>query len=181
MGQAIENQARQEVATAIQEIFAAGRQPKSLRTDKGSEFTNRILKQYLKDNNIHHILTYNETKANCAERTIKTIKLKLFRYILHNQTYEYLDVLQKTAHSYNATKHRSLGRPPAEITKDNEQENRYQQYLIRSKPKTANIKARAPRYHVGDVVRISHGRRVFDREYQQKWTGELFKIITVYR
>ena len=32
------------------------------------------------------------------------------------------------------------------------------------------------RYKVGDTVRISHLRNVFTREYDQKWTGEVFTI-----
>ncbi len=29
---------------------------------------------------------------------------------------------------------------------------------------------------MGDTVRISHVRQVFDKEYTQKWTGEIFKV-----
>jgi hypothetical protein len=36
-------------------------------------------------------------------------------------------------------------------------------------------------YKIGEVVRVSHLRGVFDREYSQKWTGELFRVNKRYR
>ncbi len=42
----------------------------------------------------------------------------------------------------------------------------------RTKPKAK----RRFEYKVGDTVRISHLRQVFDKEYTQKWTGEIFKV-----
>ncbi len=75
--------------------------------------------------------------------------------------------------SYNHTVHRSLGHPPVTVTKSNESESRLQQYLLRKKP---TRKRRNYRYAIGQTIRISHIRSVFDREYSQKWTGEIFKI-----
>ncbi|MCG8113586.1 MAG: chromo domain-containing protein, partial [Candidatus Thiodiazotropha taylori] len=37
------------------------------------------------------------------------------------------------------------------------------------------------KFKVGQTVRISHVRSLFDREYSQKWTGEIFSIGTRYR
>ncbi|KAJ8911559.1 hypothetical protein NQ315_007940 [Exocentrus adspersus] len=35
------------------------------------------------------------------------------------------------------------------------------------------------KYHVGDVVRISKHKSVFDKSYSGNWTPELFKIVKV--
>ena len=51
--------------------------PKNLRSDQGSEYKNNQVKKFLRDNRVNHIFTYYETKANYAERVIKTIKLKI--------------------------------------------------------------------------------------------------------
>ena len=37
------------------------------------------------------------------------------------------------------------------------------------------------KYKIYQTVRLYHVRSVFDREYSQKWTGELFKIDTRFR
>ena len=34
------------------------------------------------------------------------------------------------------------------------------------------------KFKINQTVRLSHVRSVFDREYSQKWTGEIFKIGT---
>ena len=62
------------------------RRPKNLRTDKGTEFTNRAVKKLLKDRGINAYTTKNETKANYAERVIRTVKGLLYRYFLYRQT-----------------------------------------------------------------------------------------------
>jgi hypothetical protein len=171
----IHNKTGVEVVRVLKDIFEQGRRPKSLQTDKGTEFVNRKVGVYLKSVEVHFFVAQNETKANYAERCIKTIKHKLFRYILKKQSYRYVDVLQNVVRSYNGTVHRSLGVAPRVVTKDNEDEIRLQQYLLRTKIRKLPKKKRF-RYKVRDVVRISHVRSVFEREYSQKWTGELFKI-----
>ena len=37
------------------------------------------------------------------------------------------------------------------------------------------------KFKLNDKVRISHLRRLFRREYDQKWTGEIFKVSGRYR
>ncbi len=176
--QPLKNKTGKEVSKAMTETFLNGRQPGSIRTDKGSEFTNRDVKKYLKDTGIDHFVTQNETKANYAERVIKTIKHKIYRYILKNNSYRYVDALTDIVTSYNNTNHRSLGTTPSSVTKNNEGESRLRQYLIR-RPSEAKPNHKM-KYNVGDIVRISHVRGVFDREYSQKWTGELFKVKSRY-
>jgi hypothetical protein len=178
-----------ELVRAIGSVFEEGRKPELLRTDRGSEFTNRDVQKYLKERDVGYITAYNETKANYAERVIKTLKHKIFRYILKHQNYRYTDVLQDLVTSYNHTVHRSLGATPDSITPDGEGESRFKQYQLRQKEqnvKTKKVissrnKPTPYKYKMGELVRISHVRGAFDREYSQKWTGELFKVIKRYR
>lgn len=181
--QPIKSKKGAEVVKALQSIFKGDRRPNMLRSDRGMEFRSKEVNKYLHSQNIHHFYALNtETKANYAERLIKTIKHKLFRYMMKHRTQRYIDVFQDIVHSYNHTVHRSLGRTPASITKGNEGESRLQQYLLR-KTAVKSKKGRKPRYtfKLGQTVRLSHVRSVFDREYSQKWTGEIFKIKSRYR
>ena len=84
------------------------RRPKNLRTDKGTEFTNRAVKKLLKDQGINAYTTKNETKANYAERVIRTVKGLLYCYFLYRQTYHYIDVLDNIVENYNNRKHSSI-------------------------------------------------------------------------
>ena len=178
----LKNKTGLEVAKAMASIFDEGRVPRySLRTDRGMEYRSKEVQKLLKERGIHHILTQNETKANYAERVIKTIKHKLFRYIIKHQNHRYIDKLNDVVKSYNTTKHRSLGATPNSITQDTQDESRLQQYLLRKPNSIKNEKRKLKfKYKIGEIVRISHLKAVFDREYSQKWTGELFKVKTRY-
>jgi hypothetical protein len=175
--QALKNKTGGEVVKALKRVFADKRVPKVMRTDKGGEFNNKEVSKYLDTANVHRFSTQNETKANYAERAIKTIKHKIFRYALKKRSYRYVDVLADIVNSYNDTIHQSLGRTPRSIDKTSEGESRLEQYLLRTKKGNKRRRPKKYKYDIGQTVRVSHVRNVFDREYSQKWTGELFKIV----
>ena len=160
---------------AFKTLFTAtNRRPKHLRTDKGTEFTNRAVKKVMRDENIDAYTTKNETKANYAERVIRTLKGLVYRYFHHKQTYVYTDVLQQLVDNYNQRPHRSLnGLSPDEITTDNESQVWKRMYVDTSQ---LGSKRKTFAFKVGDQVRISHLKYTFQRDYQQKWTEEVFRI-----
>ena len=56
----------------------------TLQTDLGTEFTNKAFQSWLKQHNIHFFTTHNnKIKASIAERFIRTIQEKLWRYFKH--------------------------------------------------------------------------------------------------
>lgn len=100
-----------EVVDAFRLILLSGRKPKSLQTDQGSEFKNFKFQKFLKDEGIRFFTTYNNGKASVAERLIRTIKGKMFKYFSLNRTCRYRNVLDQLIHSYNHTYHSSIRRP----------------------------------------------------------------------
>jgi hypothetical protein len=169
-----------DVKTAFQDIFL-DRKPRTIRTDKGQEFNAIVVQKYFHEEGVHHFQTQNEVKASFAERVIKTLKLRLSRYFSLKQNNRWIDVLQDFTSSYNATYHRSIKRTPRSVTKLNEVEvwqNQYDLPQTQKRPKkTKTPKIKSPfRYKIGDFVRISHLRNLFDREYDERWSGEVFKI-----
>ena len=172
---ALQTKTGPEVASAFETIFKNKRTPNIIRSDQGKEFLNKHVQAIYKMYNVKHFITYNEPKANYAEHVIKTIKMRVARYTLKQSNARYIDVLQNITQSYNNTHHHSIGTTPASVNKANEGEIRLAQYMLRQKYKSTHTKP----FKVGDVVRISHVCKVFDKEYHQKWTGELFKVATV--
>ena len=172
-----------DVLASLKILLSGERRPKVIRKDKGKEFNNKEVSKFLKDKGIHHFNTENtETKANYVERVIKTLKHKLYRYFIKKRTQRYVDVLPEIVRGYNHTVHSSLGRTPASVDPATESESRYEQYLIRRKRKTGGpIKDRRYAFKVGQVVRVSRIRNVFDRQYSQHWSGELFKVTRRFR
>lgn len=88
-------------------------------TDKGSEFYNKQVQDFLKEKHVTHFFSRNEKKANVAERGIKTIKARLIRYMTHIQTHQRGEVLPKIIKSYNATYHRTNNRAPHQVKTSN--------------------------------------------------------------
>ena len=170
-----------EVANGLRKILKGGRRPKALRTDKGRELRNAEVRRYLSEIGVHHFFAQNtETKANYAERFIKTLKHKIYRYLFKTRKERYVDALPDLVYSYNNTVHQSLGRTPASVNESNESESRLEQYLLRRK-KSSPTRVRGFKYKPGQTVRINQLRHAFDRQYSQKWSGELFKITSRFR
>ena len=164
-------------------VILSERKPQSIKSDKGSEFKNKYVQRYLSKQNIHAYYSQNETKSAIVERSIRTIKVALYRYFRHKQAYRYLDVIQKFVYDYNHRPHTSLGKfSPAEVNKINANEVRFDSYIIRqrkikSEPRTSKTKKRKKyKFKIDDLVRITYVRHPFQRDYKQKWTEELFKI-----
>ena len=154
-------------------LISTTRRPQVLRTDSGKEFTNKGVQSLLQAAGVKHFTTKNETKANYAERVIRTLKGLVYRYCVHNQTYKYDDVLESLVQNYNHRPHTSLkGRAPADVKQTNEAlvwKQLYVDTVVKRRPKPFRLK-------IGDTVRISHLKYTFQRDYHQKWTQELFIV-----
>ena len=167
---AIKTPSGKEAKEAIQSFLERGRKPLKIRSDKGTEFLNKIVQNFLKSEGIDHFVTQNEVKANFAERGIQTLKAKITRYLRANQTHEWVSVLQKITDSYNNSVHRSIKQAPGSVTKKDETKLWRVLYSLR-KP---NIKKIKYKFELGDIVRISKLRKAFQRYYSEHWTNELF-------
>lgn len=159
------------LVTAFKKILESGRKPVKLQSDKGTEFLNKEFQSLLKKNNIYFFTTQNEeTKASVVERVNRTLKTRMWKYFTWKNTYRYIDVLSELVNSYNNRFHRSIGRKPSSVNAANEDEVREKLYG----PHT--IKQTLPKFSVGDHVRISKYKKVFDKGYLPNWSREIFTI-----
>jgi len=163
------------VAKAYESIFNEGRKPNKIRTDKGQEFCARAVQSVFQKEGIRHLYAQNEVKASISERVIKTIKTKIYRYFTYKQSSRYIDKLQSFADGYNHTIHSTIDIEPAKVRKRNEETVRLSTYLARPNDRKP-VKQLIFKFKVGDKVRITQLRNIFSREYDEKWTGEVFNI-----
>ena len=96
------------ISIAFQKIISEGRKPNKIWVDQGGEFYNNLFKRFLKINNIEMYSTYNEGKSVVAERFIRTLKNKIFKYMTAVSKNVYFDVLDNIIDKYSNTVHRSL-------------------------------------------------------------------------
>lgn len=168
---ALKDKSAREVTEAFSEILSKTK-PKNLQTDQGKEFFNKNFQALMKKHGINHYHTYSIKKAAIAERAIRTLKERLFKYFSLNGSYRWIDVLDDFVGEYNKTKHRTIGMKPCDVNEKNEKG------LLKTKFNHIKIAGRG-RFKVGDVVRISKEKHVFSKGYLPNWTTELFKITNV--
>ena len=70
------------ITNTFQNILkASNRKPNKIWVDQGSEVTNSSSKKWLKDNDIEMYSIHNEEKSVVAERFIRTLKTKIYKYM----------------------------------------------------------------------------------------------------
>ena len=119
------------------------------------------------------------------ERLNKTLRSIIFRYLAKHRSRRYIDTLQDLVKSYNSTPHRSLNNiAPKDVNASNAANLWAYMYLKPKKRKEGTsikkgkrtIRRRLYKYKIGQLVRISHLRRPFQRVYNEQWSYEVFKI-----
>ena len=63
----------------IETVNDSNRKPNKLWVDQGREFYNKIMKEWLHNNDIFIYFTHNEGKSVTAERFKKTLKAKIYK------------------------------------------------------------------------------------------------------
>ena len=112
----LKNKTGEYLVNGFQSILDLGRSPEKLQTDKGTEFLNRNVQSFLKENNIHFSTTNSELKASVVERFNRTLKTRMWKYFTAKNNRVYIDNLQDIVHEYNNSYHRSIGRAPASVS-----------------------------------------------------------------
>ena len=69
--------------------------------DKGSEFYKRSIKSILLNNDLEMYSMHNEGKSAIAERFIKTLKNKNYKYMISVSKNVYVDKLDNIVNKYN--------------------------------------------------------------------------------
>lgn len=157
----LQNKTNVSIVKAFESLFEkTDRRPLTIQSDNGKEFVGKIVKDYLKKNDINFRVTRNpDVKAAIVERFNRTLKSKMFRYFTFANTRKYVDVLQNFVDSYNKTVHSTIKMRPIDVN----HENAHQAYEnLKRKYKYVN---RKPKYTVNQTVRISRKRGVFEKAY----------------
>lgn len=172
----LKNKTGPSIKSALEDIInKSKRQPVSLASDKGKEFYNSIVKNYLSEKEINHFSTENsDIKCSVAERAIRTIKQKIWRYFTYTGHNNYINVLQDIASSYNESVHRSIGMQPSKVTDKNFMT------VWRKLYSTKKIAVETKFVlSVGNHVRISKVKQIFEKGFENNWSKEIYTVRTV--
>jgi transposase InsO family protein len=166
----IKNKSAPTLVAAFKRILDnSDRKPDKVHSDRGSEFTNRLFQSFLKEKNIGFYHTFNDVKASIVERFNRTIQQRIYRYFTWKGTLKYLDALPEIVDAYNNSYHRSIKRTPASVNKNND-DDVWMTLYGNPPPK------RGYAFNIGDPVRISKSKKLFEKGYLPNWSEEVFKI-----
>ena len=132
--------------------------------DQGKEFYNNSFKKRLKDDDIEMYSVNNEGKSVVAERFIRTLKTKIYKYMTSVSKNVYIDKLDDIVGEYNNTYHRTIKMKPVDV-KDNT-------YIDFNK----EVNDKDPKFKLDDHARISKYKNIFAKEYTPNWSEEDFVV-----
>jgi transposase InsO family protein len=108
------------VAIAFEKILAK-RVLNMLQTDRSVEFLNSQMQDEFRQHDVRHYSSMNDdTKAALVERFSRTLKSRLYRYMIRHHMNRWIDVINDVVSSYNRSHHRSIGMAPIDVTSDKE-------------------------------------------------------------
>lgn len=174
----LKNKTGNEVTSAMAGIFAENPThiPKNLHTDKGTEFYNQHFQRLMKKHNINHYSTYTHLKASIVERLNRTILNKLWKKFNLQGTHKWLNILQPIMKAYNSSYHRTIKMRPIDVNAKNEKKLLETVYR---RNQTLTVEKKKTKFQIGNFVRISKFKTIFEKGYTPNWTTELFKIVKV--
>jgi hypothetical protein len=196
----ITNKSASTVVAALSTVVAeVGRGPTKLQSDRGSEFIAQEMKDYCKSMDITQVfsLSYSPSSQGIVERSNRTVKAYIQKFMLLNGNRTYAPALTDIAYNYNHTLHSTVGMTPYHLHFGRDDNavvtartriNKYADKLLAARgyklPKSFNIKA-------GDTVRIdlftvANTRKdirnaIKKQTFEVAWSRELYKVVHVRR
>ena len=135
------------------------------------EFFNASFQNLMQKYSIAHFKTPTITpwKASMAERVVRTLKTRLWRWFQHSKSTEWVSVLQQFVENYNSTPHSSIGVEPNNVTDKNRKQ------IVKRLYPNRGIKIEC-KNRVGDLVRILVDKGPFPKGYTPNWSEEIYII-----
>ena len=107
---------------------------------------------------------HNEGKSFVAERFIRTLKNRIFKYMTSISKTVYIDKLHGIVNKYNNKYHRTIKMKPVDV-----KSSIYFDFNKENNKKDTKLK-------VGDHVRISKYKQIFAKVLFLNWSVEVFVI-----
>ena len=136
--------------------------------DRGTEFAG-VFKKFCAAEGIQVYSTMSETKAAFAERTIRSLKKILYRY-MEDFRYKYIHKLPQFITTLNSRRNSSIDMRPNTV------KNCDFMSILCSK---ILREFKKPTFKIGDRVRISKYDLFFRKGYKPQFTGEVFEFLAI--
>lgn len=178
----LKSKSGKDVKEALEDIIQSlGHPIKKIHTDRGKEFYNADVRAMLARYNIYLYSTFSSMKAAICERFNRTLKSKMWKQFSFRSSFKWTDILPKLLAEYNNAKHSTIRMPPNDVNTRNEGQLMFTvyNYTRQQQPQLKKRRQRQPtttKFKVGDSVRMSKYKHVFEKGYTPNWTTEIFTI-----
>ena len=129
--------------------------------------------EWLKDNSINRYSTHGPHKSAVVERFNRSLKENMWKLFTTYNTRKWVDMLPNLVNDYNNKIHRTTKIKPVDaILPENKDEVRCHVDRLQYDRKT-------PKFKLGDTVRISRIKGLFEKGYLPNYSEEVFTIAEV--
>ncbi len=143
-------------------LQSAGGNPRTIVTDRGTEFFNKQFQAFCEQNNIKLYTPDSSIHAAYIERFNRSLQSLIYKYMSENETHRFIDktnpdgtltnVFHNLMQTYNNRKHRMIGTSPFIAEND---PSVHLDMRLRMSKYYENIKKKNKTLNIGDTVRIA--------------------------
>ncbi|KAL3095745.1 hypothetical protein niasHT_025601 [Heterodera trifolii] len=145
--------------------------PHRIFSDKGTEFKNKLMKEFFEEQEIEkHEPVHSSVKASVAERAIRNVKQRLYRYFAEKETLNWVDAVQKIVDGINSSPSRVHGMRPIDVDFSNAQKVWKRMY------RPLSFFKKTPRFRKDEFVRMSREKGQFEKGYLPNYGDEILEI-----
>ena len=126
---------------------------------------------WLKAENITRYSTHGEHKSAVAERFNRTSKERMWHRFTAENTRNWIDMLDDLVSKYNHSYHETIRMRPIDASKI-ENESEVWENLFRDDEEAK----KSSKFRIGDTVRISRIKGIFEHGFLPNWTEQIYKI-----
>lgn len=175
----LKNKNAESTTNAMRGIFETKhgttyRYPKNLQTDDGTEFFNSTFSTLMEKYEINHYSVFTHIKSAICERFNKSLKSLMWKEFSMNGNYRWIDLIDELCNFYNNRVHSTIKMKPVDVNKTNEKKLFAEVYDFGEPYLHPPVKK--TKFRVGDHVRISKYKHIFEKSYTANFTTEIFRI-----
>ena len=104
-----------------------------------------------------------------AERFMRTLKNKIYKYMISVSKYVYIDKLNNIVNKHNNTYHNTMKIKPVDAKSN---------LCINS---SKDINGKNPKFKIGDIVKISKYKIIFAKSYGPNWSEAVCIVISDFK
>ena len=150
-------------------LISSKRSPNLIESDRGKEFYNYIIQDFLNKNDIKLFSRNNSYGAVFAERFNRTIRDLLKKPVFEKGDGNWIDILSTITKQYKNRIHSSTKLTPIQASLKKNEGFVYKNLLDKRK----KIK---PKYEIGNLVRTADLKKTFSKGDTTNWSYRLYKV-----